>query len=167
MRVEIYTDGACSDNGKVTAVGGWAVVLRALRKKTSNKRECVTEKALTGAQHNTTNNEMELTAILEGLKALKVDSIQDHSYHLYTDSRYCIQCIEDWSHNWIKNGWKTSEQKPVKNKLLIQEILKYRKAFGDRLTFHWVKGHAGHPINNRVDELAVKAKEELMEARMT
>lgn len=163
MRVEMYTDGACSDNGKTTATGGWACVLRALRKKTSNKRECVVEKVLTGNKHNTTNNEMELTAILEALKAMKVDSITDHSYHVYTDSKYAINCIENWSHRWEKNGWKTADKSPVKNKLLIQEIMKYRRAFGDKLSFHWVKGHASHPINNRVDELAVKAKEELME----
>lgn len=164
MRVEIYTDGACSDNGKKSAVGGWAVVMRALRKKTSNQRECVAEKVLTGAKRGTTNNEMELTAILEALKAQKAQSIPNHMYHIYTDSKYCIECIENWSHTWRRNGWKTKGGEPVKNKELLQEILKHRDAFGGRLTFHWVKGHANHPINNRVDELAVQAKEELMEA---
>lgn len=159
MRVEIYTDGACSDNGKLYAIGGWAVVLRALRKKTSNKRECVTEKVLTGAKQSTTNNEMELMAILEALKALKVDSAPDHSYHIYTDSKYAIQCMDSWVHRWMKNGWKTSNKEPVKNKELIQELYKYVQLY--KPTFHWVKGHANHPINNRVDELAVKAKEAL------
>lgn len=166
MRVEIYTDGACSDNGKSTARGGWAVVMRALRKKTSNTRECVAEKVLMGNKHATTNNEMELTAILEGLKAQKPDSIHAHAYHVYTDSKYAINCIEDWSKNWKRNGWKTKDGLPVKNKELIQEILKYREVFGIRLTFHWVKGHASHPINNRVDELAVKAKQQLMEEKV-
>lgn len=163
MRVEIYTDGACSDNGKTTAKGGWAVVMRALRKKSSNHRECVAEKVLTGNKSNTTNNEMELTAILEALKAQKPESIPAHMYHIYTDSKYAINCIEEWSNHWKKNGWKTKDGTPVKNKELIQEILMHRQAFGIRLTFHWVKGHANHPINNRVDELAVQAKLELME----
>lgn len=162
MRVEIYTDGACSGNGTATAIGGWATVMRALRKESSNKRECVKEVVLTGAKHNTTNNEMELMAILNGLKKLKPDSIQDHVYHIYTDSTYCINAITEWSHNWRKKKWIKKDGEPVKNKEIIQEILKYTDAMGNRLTFHWVKGHASHPINNRVDKLAVQAKEELM-----
>ena len=161
MRVEIYTDGACSGNGKDNAIGGWAVVLRALRKKTADKRECVVERVLTGNKANTTNNEMELMAILEGLKALKPESAQDHTYHIYTDSKYCIHCLESWIHNWQRNGWKTADKKPVKNQLLIKELYKYVQLYKPK--FHWVKGHASHPINNRVDELAAKAKEELME----
>lgn len=163
MRVEIFTDGACSGNGTKTAIGGWACVMRALRKESSNRRECVKEQVLTGNKHGTTNNEMELQAILEGLKALREDSIPLHSYHIYTDSQYCIDAIESWSKNWEKNGWKTKDKSPVKNKELIQQILKIRKAMGARLTFHWVKGHASHPINNRVDELAVSAKNKLLE----
>ena len=159
MRVEIYTDGACSDNGKVGAIGGWACVLRALRKKNSNQRECVTEKILTGSKNGTTNNEMELQAILEALKALKVDSAPNHTYHIYTDSKYVINCMDNWIHNWMKNGWRTADKKPVKNRELIQELYKYIQLY--KPTFHWVKGHANHPINNRVDELAVQAKDEL------
>lgn len=162
MRVEIYSDGACSDNGKANAIGGWAVCLRALRKVNSNKREVVSEKVFTGNKASTTNNEMELQAIIVGLQKLKPESAPEHVYHIYTDSKYVINCMEKWIFTWMKNGWKTADKKPVKNKALLEELYMLTQLY--KPTFHWVKGHANHPLNNRVDELAVQAKLELMEA---
>lgn len=161
MRVEIYTDGACSNNGKPNSVGGWAVIMRAMRKKTSNKRECVAEKVFTGNKAPTTNNEMELKAILVALQNLKPKSIKGHSYHIYTDSKYCIKCVTEWIEIWHNNGWRTVENTPVKNREIIENIYNLMQIYNP--TFHWVKGHAKNALNNRADELAVKAKLELME----
>jgi ribonuclease HI len=134
-RIEIYTDGACSGN---PGPGGWGAILRFQGN----------EKELSGGQPSTTNNQMELQAAIEALKALKEPCVVD----LYTDSQYLRQGITQWIHNWKRNGWKTSDRKPVKNQELwvsLDELVKTHS-----ITWHWLKGHAGHPENERCDELA-------------
>ncbi len=137
-RVEIYTDGACSGN---PGPGGWGAVLRYGEH----------EKELSGGDAETTNNRMELTAAIEALKALKKRSVVD----LYTDSKYVQQGVKEWLAGWKAKGWKTASKKPVKNKELWQELDKMMQEHN--VTFHWVKGHAGHPENERADRLAVAA----------
>jgi ribonuclease HI len=139
--VIIYTDGACSGN---PGPGGWAVVLLHDRH----------ERVLSGAARDTTNNRMELRAALEGLRALK----EPCKVSIYTDSRYLSRAFnEGWIDNWQNNGWRTSSKKPVQNKDLWKAIL---DAMDDHeVDWHWVKGHAEDPLNNRVDELAVAAME--------
>lgn len=134
-KIEIYTDGACSGNpGK----GGYGVIL-----KYKNK-----EKELSGYAEETTNNKMELTAVIEGLKALKEACEID----IYTDSQYVKQGITEWIYNWQKNGWKTADKKAVKNAELWQELSEIIKPH--KISWHWVKGHSGHPMNERADTLA-------------
>ncbi len=135
-RVEIYTDGACSGN---PGIGGWGVILRYKD----------TEKELSGGEINTTNNRMELTAVIEALKALKTAC----NITLYTDSKYVMNGITEWLENWKKNGWKTSNKKgAVKNidlwQTLDELVLKHE------IRWVWVKGHVGHIENERVDTLA-------------
>lgn len=165
MRVEIYTDGACSGNGTKNAPGGWGYYMRAMTSRGGTKK-IVGEKTDKGNKLGTTNNEMELTAVLEALRALKPDSAGKCNVHIYTDSKYVIGCLEEWLANWKRNGWRNSSGDPVLNKQLIQEIDTLCNLYGgpgrENLTFHWVRGHAGHPINTRVDELAVAAKLELI-----
>jgi ribonuclease HI len=133
--VEIFTDGACKGN---PGPGGWGVLMRF----GAHVRE------LHGGEPNTTNNRMELTAVIEGLSAL---SRRCH-VKLYTDSQYVQKGISVWIHDWKRRGWRTADKKPVKNIDLWQRL--------DALTaehqieWHWVKGHAGHPENERADELA-------------
>ena len=135
MRVEIFTDGACSGN---PGPGGWGVLLRYGDK----------EKELSGGAAETTNNRMELSAAIEALNALTRPCAVD----LYTDSTYVKDGITKWMHNWKRNGWRTAAKKPVKNVELWQAL---DDALGPHdVTWHWVKGHAGHPENERADELA-------------
>lgn len=135
-RVEIFTDGACSGN---PGAGGWGAILR------YND----VEKELSGGEENTTNNRMELTAVISALKALK----EPCNITLYTDSRYVMDGIEKWIISWKQNGWKTANKKsPVKNVELWQELDALREKH--EIRFVWVKGHAGHPENERCDELA-------------
>ena len=133
--VEIYTDGACSGN---PGPGGWGAVLRFNG----------AEKELSGGESPTTNNRMELMAAIRSLEALtrpcKVD--------LYTDSKYVKDGIEQWLVNWKARGWKTADKKPVKNVDLWIELENQLSKHEVRL--HWIKGHAGHPENERADELA-------------
>lgn len=134
-QVEIFTDGACSGN---PGPGGWGAVLRSGRH----------EKELSGSEALTTNNRMEMTAAIEALEALKRPSRVD----LYTDSIYLRDGITKWIHGWKSNGWKTSARKPVKNEDLWRRL-------DDALSrhevkWHWIKGHAGHPENERADKLA-------------
>ena len=138
-RIEIFTDGACSGNpGK----GGWGAILR-------HKQ---TEKELSGAENETTNNRMELTAVIEALKALKTTCI----ITLYTDSRYVMDGINQWLPNWKKNNWKTSNKKSeVKNIDLWQQLDELVQQH--EIKWIWVKGHAGHSENERVDKLAREA----------
>ncbi|MCP4316373.1 MAG: ribonuclease HI [Hyphomicrobiales bacterium] len=138
--VEIFTDGACSGN---PGPGGWSVVLRYGK----------IDKELSGGEADTTNNRMELTAAIEALNALRERCRVD----LYTDSSYVKDGIGGWIEGWKRNGWKTAAKKPVKNAELWQAL----EAARDRhdVTWHWVKGHAGHPENERADELARLAME--------
>ena len=134
-RVEIWTDGACSGN---PGPGGWGVLMR----------HGANQKELSGGEPDTTNNRMELRAAIEALNALK----KPCEVHLHTDSQYVKGGVTGWIHNWKRNGWKTSDKKPVKNEDLWREL----DAATARHTihWHWVKGHAGHPENERADELA-------------
>ena len=133
--VEIYTDGACSGN---PGPGGWGAVLRYGDH----------EKEMTGGEICTTNNRMELKAAIEALKALR----QPASVEIYTDSVYLRDGITKWIENWRVNGWKTANKKAVKNVDLWQELV----IVGERhqIEWFWIKGHAGHPQNERADALA-------------
>ncbi|MGF1649581.1 MAG: ribonuclease HI [Hyphomicrobiaceae bacterium] len=133
--VVIYTDGACSGN---PGPGGWGAILISGPHR----------KELSGGEAETTNNRMELQAAIEALGALKRPSKVD----LYTDSSYVRDGITKWIHGWRRNGWRTADRKPVKNVELWQ-ALDAATARHD-MTWHWVKGHAGHPENERADELA-------------
>ena len=136
-RIEIYTDGACSGN---PGPGGWGVLMR------WNGHE----KELCGGEDETTNNRMEMMAVIKALEALKRSAPVD----LYTDSKYVMQGVNEWLEGWKAKGWKTAAKKPVKNVDLWQEI--DALIVEHDVTFHWVKGHAGHPDNERADELARK-----------
>ncbi|MBO5038829.1 MAG: ribonuclease HI [Alphaproteobacteria bacterium] len=145
-RIEIFTDGACSGN---PGAGGWGVILRYKD----------LEKELSGGEAETTNNRMELRAVIEGLKALK----EPCNITLYTDSRYVMDGIEKWIYSWKKNGWKTANKKSaVKNVELWQELDELRNKH--EIRFVWVKGHAGHQENERCDELARTAAAEFKKA---
>jgi ribonuclease HI len=134
-RVTIWTDGACSGN---PGPGGWGAVLR----YNGHERE------LHGGEALTTNNRMELRAAIEALSALKRACEID----LHTDSQYVRGGVTGWLANWKRNGWKTSDRKPVKNEDLWRELDAAQQRHSIR--WHWVKGHAGHPENERADELA-------------
>ncbi len=144
--VEIFTDGACSGN---PGPGGWGAILRYNG----------TEKELYGGEGETTNNRMELLAAISALNALKSPC----KVALYTDSSYVKDGLSKWIHGWKRNGWKTADKKPVKNAELWQAL----DAARDRheLTLHWVKGHAGHPENERADELARMGMEPFKKSR--
>jgi ribonuclease HI len=133
--VELFTDGACRGN---PGPGGWGVVLRYGER----------EKELFGGERDTTNNRMELTAVIQGLAALK----RPCAVAVTTDSQYVKNGITQWIHNWKRNGWKTAARKPVKNddlwRLLDEAVARHR------VSWHWVKGHAGHRENERADQLA-------------
>jgi ribonuclease HI len=133
--VEIYTDGACRGN---PGPGGWGAILRFKGK----------EKELWGGEAATTNNRMELTAVIRALEALK----QPSRARVYTDSQYVQKGIKEWIHGWKRNGWKTADKKDVKNKDLWIELDELRKKHD--IEWHWVKGHDGHVENERADALA-------------
>src|SRR6187399_3043041 len=143
--VTIYTDGACKGN---PGPGGWGALL------VCGDRE----KELFGGESATTNNRMELTAVIRALEALTRPSGID----LHTDSQYVKNGIETWIHNWKKNGWKTSDKKPVKNADLWRE-LDVLAARHD-IRWHWVKGHNGHAGNERADSLANRGVEVILGA---
>ena len=137
-KVKIYTDGACKGNpGK----GGWGAVLQYGN----------SEKEISGFQNKTTNNIMELTAAVEALKLLK----EPCEITLTTDSTYVKNGISKWIFSWKKNGWKTASKKSVKNKELWQELELLSK--NHSINWKWVKGHSGHPENERCDQLANEA----------
>jgi ribonuclease HI len=140
-KVTIYTDGACSGN---PGPGGWGVLMHYKDK----------EKELYGYEADTTNNRMELKAAIEALRAMK----RTIKIDLYTDSTYVRNGISEWLKGWKAKGWKGANRKPIKNIDLWQELdLEVQK---HDVTFHWVKGHAGHPGNERADELARRGIEE-------
>lgn len=133
--VVIYTDGACSGN---PGPGGWGAIMMSGPHR----------KEISGGEANTTNNRMELFAAIAALEALKRPSQVD----LHTDSSYLRNGITQWIHGWKRNGWRTADRKPVKNAELWQrlEVATHRH----QITWHWIKGHAGQPENERADELA-------------
>jgi len=143
-RVVIYTDGACRGN---PGPGGWGVILSYASK----------QKTLNGFEAETTNNRMELTAAIEGLRALSRSCDVD----LNTDSKYVLQGINEWIDNWKTNGWRTAAKKPVKNadlwELLDEQVLRHR------IKWNWVKGHAGIEGNEEADRLANEAIDLMME----
>ena len=136
--VHMATDGACKGN---PGPGGWGVVIRAGDK----------EKELSGGEKLTTNNRMELTAAIKGLEALK----RPCKVVLSTDSRYVMDGLTKWIAGWQRNGWRTAAKQPVKNADLWQELI--AAAAPHRIRWEWVKGHAGHPENERADKLASDA----------
>ncbi len=140
--VNIYTDGACRGN---PGDGGWGVIIE----------YGDVSKKLFGGQRNTTNNQMELKAAIEGLKALK----ESCNVTLTTDSKYVMDGITSWIDNWKKNSWKNSSKKDVKNKDLWVELDKYRTKHN--VDWQWVKGHSGHEKNEIADELANKGIDNL------
>lgn len=141
-KVELYTDGACSGN---PGPGGWAYLLR--HPVTMKERED------SGGEKATTNNRMELTAVIRGLEALTRPSEVD----LYSDSQYVLKGLESWMAGWKKRGWKTADKKPVKNQDLWERLDELRS--GHEIRFHWVRGHNEHPENERCDQLAVQARD--------
>ena len=136
-QVELYTDGACSGN---PGPGGWGAIL--IFKGI--------EKELSGGEGSTTNNRMELTAVIEGLSALKESCIVE----LYSDSKYVIDGLsKGWAASWRAKGWKKADKKPALNPDLWETLLTLTEKH--QMRYHWVKGHAENPYNNRCDELAV------------
>ncbi|MCC6609625.1 MAG: ribonuclease HI [Burkholderiales bacterium] len=133
--VRIYTDGACKGN---PGPGGWGALLRCGER----------ERELCGGEPNTTNNRMELTAVIQALAVLKRPS----TVEIYTDSQYVRNGITEWLAQWKRRGWRTAEGKPVKNLDLWQSL--EHEASRHRIVWHWVRGHAGHDGNERADALA-------------
>ncbi|WP_090200631.1 ribonuclease HI [Erythrobacter sp. HL-111] len=134
-QVEIFTDGACKGN---PGPGGWGVLLRLGEH----------EKELSGGEAETTNNRMELTAAIRGLSALT----EPCRVELYSDSKYVLEGMTRWVEGWKKRGWINASKKPVRNADLWHELIEV--AARHEVTWHWVRGHSGHPENDRVDRLA-------------
>lgn len=140
-KIEIFTDGACSGN---PGPGGWGAVLRYNG----------VEKELSGGEAQTTNNRMELTAVISALSALK----EPCEVYLTTDSKYvCDSVLKGWVYSWQKNNWRKADKKPALNVDLWEQLLALLEQH--KVTFNWVKGHAGHPENERCDKLAVAQSE--------
>ncbi len=141
--VELFTDGACRGN---PGPGGWGVLMRYRGH----------EKELFGGEPQTTNNRMELMAAIQGLEALNRDQCQ---VTVFTDSKYVMQGITEWLEGWKARGWKTAGKKPVKNVDLWQRLDTARQKH--QVNWQWVKGHAGHPENERADTLANRGIDEM------
>ena len=141
--VQIYADGACKGN---PGPGGWGAILRAAGK----------EQELYGGEPQTTNNRMELTAVIRALEALQHPA----TVEVYTDSQYVQKGISEWLHAWKRRGWRTADKQPVKNIDLWHRL--DRAAAPHRVTWHWIKGHAGHPENERADALANRGVEKAL-----
>ena len=145
-KVNIYTDGACSGN---PGPGGWATILKCLKSDGT-----FYTKELYGGDVLTTNNKMELTAVIKGLEALK----EPCDVTIYSDSQYVVNAFNNnWLKNWQNNGWKKSNKEPVKNIPLWESLISLTKKH--RVTFMWVKGHNGHPENEKCDTLAVMQRD--------
>lgn len=143
-QIELFTDGACSGN---PGPGGWGAILRF----GAHERE------LSGGEKNTTNNRMELTAVIEGLLALK----EPCDVILTTDSKYVADGLsKGWAANWKKNGWRKADKKPALNPDLWDELLRLTEIH--RITINWIKGHAGHTENERCDALAVAQSQKFL-----
>ena len=140
--VEIYTDGACRGN---PGPGGWGVVLR----------HEDSEKTLRGGERQTTNNRMELRAVIQGLGALR----EPCQVTIISDSTYVLNGVTKWMKNWKQKGWRTSSNKPVRNVDLWQELDSL--VLGHKINWHWIKGHSGDPGNERADQLANRGIDEL------
>ncbi|GMT42628.1 MAG: ribonuclease H [bacterium] len=136
-KVEIFCDGSCLGN---PGPGGWGAIIRSGQK----------EVELSGGKRMTTNNEMEMTAVIESLKTLASPS----EAVVTTDSQYVVKGMTQWIHSWIKNGWKTANKKPVKNRGLWEEM--FSLSARHEVKWSWIRGHAGHPENERCDRLAVQ-----------
>ena len=144
--IDIFADGGCRGN---PGPGGWGVLIKSEGK----------EKELWGGEVETTNNRMELTAVIRALEALK----RTASVRVHTDSQYVQKGISVWIHNWKRNGWRTADKKPVKNADLWQTLDQI--ASEHQIEWLWVKGHAGHPGNERADQLANRGMDEIFAAR--
>ena len=144
--IAIFADGGCRGN---PGSGGWGVLMQ-----TGNS-----EKELCGGEPDTTNNRMELTAVIRALEALK----RPAKAHVHTDSQYVQKGISEWIHNWKRNGWRTADKKPVKNADLWQKLDSLAQLH--EIKWLWVKGHAGHPGNERADRLANRGIDELLASR--
>lgn len=139
-KVDVFTDGACKGN---PGPGGWGVILRMGRH----------EKELSGSDESTTNNRMEMTAVIRGLNAL----IEPCDVTIHTDSRYVVDGMTKWIHGWKRNGWVNASKQPVRNAELWHDLIE--AAQRHKVHWQWVKGHNGHPENERVDKLASDAAE--------
>lgn len=150
--VDVYTDGATRANGTNNARGGWAWCIV--------DNNIIIQKGY-GGEKPTTNNRMELTAVLEGLRAVyKLENIDDTIINLYSDSAYFINCFtQKWYVNWLNNEWINSSKKPVANRDLWEQIIPYFEK--NNINFYKVKGHAGQTYNEYVDKLACKGADEL------
>ncbi len=146
-RVILYADGACSGN---PGPGGWAAIL--IHPASGYRRE------ISGAERMTTNNRMELTGVIEGLKALRRPS----EVKVLSDSRYVVQGMSEWIHDWIRRGWRTAAKKRVLNEDLWKELL-FQTEKQKEVRFAWIPSHSGDPENERCDQLAVRAYKELAE----
>jgi len=144
--VLLYTDGACSGN---PGPGGWAFILK--HPASAKEVEGV------GAELETTNNRMELMAVIAGLEAVK----RPCRVEIYSDSQYVLKGLEEWMDQWIRRGWRTASKQPVKNQDLWEQLNVLRKTH--ELSFHWIRGHNEHPENERCDRMAVAAREALVE----
>jgi ribonuclease HI len=142
--IQIFSDGACSGN---PGPGGWGAILRYKNN----------EKEISGGQRNTTNNQMELMAVISALETLK----EPCQVEIFTDSQYIANAFnKGWLAAWQKNGWRTSGKKPVKNKELWERLVV--QAEKHELQWSWIRGHSGHPENERCDQLAVAAREKVV-----
>ena len=141
-KVTIYTDGACSGN---PGPGGWGAVLHC--------HKPLAKKEISGAEPNTTNNRMEMLAVIEALALLR----EPCEITIVTDRKYVCEAFQKgWLKNWQRNGWKTASKQPVKNQELWERMLDAIEPH--KVTWEWIKGHAGHPENERCDEMAVEAR---------
>jgi ribonuclease HI len=145
--LKIYTDGGCSGN---PGPGGWAFVMV---KRTFQGEQIIAQTK--GSEKATTNNRMELTAVIEALRALKTMDGIPHQAAVYTDSQYVQKGISEWIHTWKRNSWRTSDKKPVKNQDLWMELDSLAGEF--KLQWEWVKGHSGHEYNELCDAMTQEA----------